>query len=131
MCKTQIQGLTKQGSLLTKWGLACIGALSLIMNHSSRNDDFWLSLEGYARAYYRVLHEKYGLSPFCSGKKSSLCMLTRHFNQGFFFFPLFTWTELDTVVWQFFYKYRQKVNSICTMNASSCIKPWKKKKKTL
>lgn len=42
------------------------------MNHSSRNDDFWLSLEGYARAYYRVLHEKYGLPPFVGGKKFTL-----------------------------------------------------------
>ncbi len=56
----------------TKWGLACIGAVSLKMNHSSYNDDFWLSLEGYARAYYRVLHAIYGLPRIVGGKKFTL-----------------------------------------------------------
>lgn len=64
------------------------------MNNSSCNGDFWVSLEGYAGAYYWVLHEIYCLPPFV-GEKSSLCMLTRHFNQGYF--PLFIWKKLVTV----------------------------------
>lgn len=59
MCKTQVHGLAKH--MQTKWGLACIGAVSLKMNHSSCNDNFWLALEGYARAYYRILHAIYNL----------------------------------------------------------------------
>lgn len=95
----------------TKWGLACVGAVSLKMNHSSCNDDFWLYLEGYARAYYRVLHAIYGLPQIVAGKKSSLCMLTRHFNQGF------STVYLDRIRHYSvagFYKCKQKVNSICT-----------------